>query len=192
MGVTEMAIPRRSRRRSRLLVSVMTCLAVTAALFAASTVGPTTKAFAAPLITICLTESSSYCVDVKSNDNTSGEEVWIWSHGGDDHWYEIPLGCPSQYECIPACSVSDCLIFQDAENTSLCLAASQTEGADLISCQLAEGGTARAAWVQVGTHLVNVFWGPNQLMVEGPLYNGDPLLVQPYGAQGGWYQWTGP
>jgi hypothetical protein len=176
---------------SRLRFAVISVLVLAGAFLVAVTAGPVTSASAAPEITICLTESSAYCVDVKSNDNVSGEEVWIWSNGADDHWYEVPVPSGSLTDL---CAPSSCVEFEDVENPGLCVGANASGGIDLTNCGIADGqgGSALAAWIEEGDHLQNFFWADRQLMTFGPLYSGDPLYVNQYPASGGWYQWTGP
>jgi hypothetical protein len=146
-----------------------------------------------PLVTICLTESSSYCVDVKSNDNKSTEPVWVWDNGADDQWYVWGEGCVGD-QCDSACpeGVSSCYEFEDAENPSLCWAIGPNEEGQLLGCETAYGGTGEATFYQIGDHFKNVGWllDGDEVTVQGPLYNGDIITVAPYGESGDWYQWS--
>jgi hypothetical protein len=183
------------RRRKRLL-TIITGLLIVCGTFAGVSLGTVKPASAAPEITICLTSAPQFCADVQNGDNTSGSAaIWLYrpqDGASDYHWLEVPVGC-SLNGCINACAVANCIAFEDAQAPTLCLAASQSQGADLISCHLVEGGTARALWIQNGTHLRNVFWGED-LTVTGPLFDKRYLYEAPTVASGGneWQQWNGP
>lgn len=148
-----------------------------------------------PLVTICLTESSSYCVDVKSNDNVSGEPVWVWDNGADDQWYVWGESCVGiAGACYTACpvGVASCYEFENAENPSLCWAIGPNEEGQLRACETGNGGAGEATFYQIGDHFRNVGWllDGDQVAVHGPLYNGDIIGVAPYGESGDWYQWS--
>src|ERR1700733_763707 len=79
-----------------------------------------------PEITICLTNSSGWCVNVENNDNVSGEPVWLWSSkGGDEHWDYTTEICPTGGggSGVCTCPGVQCIEFEDAQDTGLCLAA---------------------------------------------------------------------
>ena len=101
------------------------------------------------------------------------------------------VGC--RVACIPVCALTTCLAFADQQNPNLCLAASQTQGTELIACHVAEGGTARALWTPVGNQLRNVFWVGLVLTVNGPLQDKRYLYVAHSVPSGSnvWQQWTG-
>jgi hypothetical protein len=147
-----------------------------------TTLSRATPASAAPEITICLKYASSYCADVKNSYDVSGQTIWLYqpSAGAKDyHWYEYVVDCGLSNYCYE---------FVDVQNTSLCLGASSDQRAVLTSC-----GIQRSEWVVTGTtHLRNFFWAED-LTVQGPLYNGDPLFVYPKqpGGTNLWQQWTG-
>jgi hypothetical protein len=157
------------------------------------------SAFALPEITICLTNSSSYCADVKDGVNNSGQPIWLYQPraGASDYkWFEAQVPCTSSY-CL--CDGVGCVEFEDAQNTNLCLGVSSNlTGISLIGCELTQGGTARAAWISsVNSHyLVNLFLGApsGYLAVNAPLFNGRYLYPSGYVAPGGsvWEQWSGP
>ena len=144
-----------------------------------------------PVVNICLTESRSYCADVKSNDNVAGETVWIWADGADDRWYESQVIC-EDYSC--PCPDVSCFMFQNAENTSVCLGANPGTGyAELMGCYDITDFSTFAMWYEIGDHLENSGHANGyELTVQGPLYSGDPMLIFPYGYSGFWYQWSGP
>jgi hypothetical protein len=183
-------------RRRRPLLMLITGLLVTCGLFAGVSLGTAKPASAAPEITICLTNAPQFCADVQNGDNASGTPIWLYrpQDGATDyHWLEVPVPCGLS-GCIPACTVANCISFEDAQDPGLCLAASQSQGAELISCEIPIGGTARALWIQNGTHLRNVFWNAEDLTVSGPLYDKRYLYEALTTGSGGneWQQWTGP
>jgi hypothetical protein len=183
-----MKLFRKRPSRARLLALAASVVFGVGALTAAGVV-EVPAANALPVVTICLKYSPSYCADVKSNHNASGETVWIWSHGGDDLWYEVPSPC-GDFGC--SCPDTSCVEFEDVANPSLCISATPTGNATLQGCQLADGGTLGASWIQIGDGLRNAFWTNQYLTVEGPLYNGDPMFVQYLGQANCWYSWIGP
>lgn len=178
---------------SLVLAPLLACGVLTATLVA----GPASPASAASKITICLKNSTSFCVDVKDSNDVAGQPVWLYSASGakDYHWLEVPIPCADP-GCIPNCVVANaCVAFEDAQNTSLCLAAAPNQGMDLISCGLGinQGGTPRAAWLYQGTNLRNIFFSTDYLTVFGPLANKNPLYVAALnGASGEWQKWIGP
>jgi hypothetical protein len=181
------------RKRSgsaRLLTLAASLVFGVGALTAAGVVKvPAANATTLPVVTICLKDAPSYCADVKSNNNAVNETVWIWSHGGDDLWYEVATPC-GDGGC--ACPDTDCIEFEDVANPALCISATPSENATLQNCQLAAGGSLGASWVHLGDGLRNAFWTNQYLSVEGPLYNGDPMFVAYLGQPNLWYSWIGP
>jgi hypothetical protein len=172
---------RRHLSLRKFLVPTSGLLLVASFLTIGATLSTASPASASPEVTICLKYASSYCADVKNSYDVSGQTIWLYqpSAGAKDyHWYEVPYG---------SCGISYCYMFKDVQNTSLCLGASSNAYAVLTSC-----GIERAAWIKNGTHLRNFFWAED-LSVEGPLYNGDPLFVSPTvpGGTNTWQQWTG-
>ena len=186
-------------RRCRTLIPPAASLLLAMAAFVGVGVVTAGPASAAPEITICLTNASSFCADVKDSDNVSGQPVWLWQpkQGANDyHWYEVPVPCD---DLTCACFGQTCVEFEDAQNTNLCLGVSSNlRGISLIGCELTgvNGGTARAAWIQEGHYLVNFFLGAHSgyLAVNGPLFNGRYLYPSQSIAPGGsvWEQWSGP
>jgi len=174
------------------LAPVLTCGVLTASLVA----GPASPASALPKITICLTNSPSFCVDVKDSRDVNGQPVWLYSASGakDDHWLEAQVTCLGPAGCDPKCVITSCIAFEDAQNPSLCLAASASQGIELIPCHPGEGGTPRANWTYDDTTLLrNIFWTNTALTVFGPLANKNPLYAAAInGPSGEWKKWTGP
>jgi hypothetical protein len=68
---------------------------------------------APPNVTICIAHTS-YCADVKDSQDVAGQPVWLYatSEANDYHWLKI----------TESCTFGTCYEFQDAQNTSLCLA----------------------------------------------------------------------
>jgi hypothetical protein len=170
------------------------CLILTVAVLSTGVaLGTASPASAAPEITICLKNSPSFCVDVKDSRDVSGQPVWLYSRSSanDYHWFEVPVPCGSM-SCLPGCDNTSCIAFEDVQKPSLCLAASASEGVDLIPCQLPFGGTARAAWINSpATKIRNYFWIGANLGVNGPLANKNALFVTPSSGGPIWNQWTG-
>jgi hypothetical protein len=191
----------RKLRHMHVIVRLALAALVTGGLMTAGVIGVTaaraSAAPAPPKTTICLKNSKSWCVDVKDSKDVSGQPAWLYSSSGakDDHWIEVPVPCNGTGGCLPNCDIGVCVAFEDAQNTSLCLAATASQGIGLLGCGLANGGTARAAWFVDGngTELKNDFWASGgYLTVFGPLANRNALGVTVLGiASGAWQKWTG-
>jgi hypothetical protein len=182
-------------RRRHPLLMLVTVVLVACGMFAGVGLGTAKPAFAAPEITICLTNAPQFCADVQNGSNTSGTPIWLYrpQDGASDYqWLEVPVSC-GIIQCVEACAVANCIAFEDAQSPGLCLAESPSQGTELISCQISEGGTQRALWIQNGTHLRNVYSGYD-LTVTGPLYDKRYLYEAPTVGSGGneWQQWSGP
>jgi len=178
-------------RLVRIVASILLVGGVTSG--AIATAGP---ALAQPQITLCLTNARQYCADVKDSTNRVGEPIWLYTQAAgahDFHWIEVESGgfgvCPDDAVCysfeVPA----------TADGSPLCLGAGNVNGeldAELVYCRFSQGGSGPALWIEDGNWLRNVAYGPEQLSVWGPLYNGD-LLYLTYGPPGGalWQQWSG-
>lgn len=186
-------------RRFRAVIPLVASLLVVGGVFVGVSVATAGPASALPEIKICLTNSSSFCADVKDSVNKSGEPIWLYqpSNGAHDYqWLEASVPC-NDLTCL--CD-QGCVEFEDAQNPNLCLGLSSTSYyMELIGCELTgvNGGTARAAWIRDGHYLVNRFLGAangGYLAVPGPLYNGDLLGAAYYSGPGGplWEQWSGP
>lgn len=182
-------------RRIRVIPLVISLLAV--CVFAGVSLATAGPASAAPVVTVCLTNAPGYCADVKDSKNVSGQPVWLYraSDGAKDyHWIEVVPPC-SDLDCL--CPMTNCIMFEDAQNPGLCMGlSSNLYGVSLMNCHLADGtgGTARAAWVQLGNNLENFFLATqHDLSVNGPLYSGRYLYVAPHVSPGGnvWQQWSG-
>lgn len=179
-----------------ILATLITGLVMTAG----AVTGTAAPASAATQITICLKNSKSFCADVKNSNDVSGQPVWLYSSSGanDYHWVEVPIPCGTSGDCIAGCDSVPCFAFEDAQKPSLCLAASASQGMELINCGLGPGleGTPRAAWIKDGTdksELKNAFWVSGGFLTTfGPLANKNPLDVTVQGgASGEWQKWTG-
>jgi hypothetical protein len=133
-------------------------------------------------VTLCLTNSRSYCADVKNDSNVSGQTVWLYksSQAKDYHWIEYsetcPLGTPGGMSCVG---------FADAAHSSLCMGMNASKNVVLMSCSAME-----AAWaLNSNNHLRNATWGPAGLLTVGSNSNGQKL----FGAYAGtaWQKWSG-
>jgi hypothetical protein len=133
-------------------------------------------------VTLCLTNSRSYCADVKNDSNVSGQTVWLYksSQAKDYHWIEYsetcPLGTPGGMSCVG---------FADAARSSLCMGMNSSKNVVLMSCNAME-----AAWaLNSANHLRNATWGPAGLLTVGSNANGQKL----FGAYAGtaWQKWSG-
>jgi hypothetical protein len=188
-------LKRRPRSVRALLALVFAPALICGLLTASLVVGPASPASALPKITICLKNSTSYCLDVKDSKDVSGQPVWLYSASGskDDHWLEAQVTCLGPMGCNSACQFTYCVAFEDAQDPSLCLAASASRGMELIPCTPGEGGTDRANWTYDDTTTIhNIFWGQN-VTVFSPLAITNPVYVAyPGEASGEWQKWTGP
>jgi hypothetical protein len=90
-----------------------------------STAAPAAHSAASSGTTICAHTHPAYCADVRGNINKAGTKIWLYPHGADDHWIVVlnPQGC--SVITIP------CYFIKDAQNTSLCMAATGTGGAPI-------------------------------------------------------------
>lgn len=171
----------RKRLALRALVPLVSSIVLAGGVTAGLIPGTASPASAITSITICLKNSTSFCADVKNSNDVSGQPIWLYKNtqANDYHWHEA-----THSDCYNG--LSACLIFQDLQNTNLCLGASDTAHAVLLPC-----GYSRSQWIANGTHLHNLFWS-RDLTVAGPLANGNLLFVYPSsGCSGCWQQWTG-
>lgn len=133
-------------------------------------------------VTICLTNSSSFCADVKNDSNTSGQTVWLYSSSKAKsyHWERYAVQCPLQ---LPGSL--NCLAFQDDQTTNLCMGDNGAKNIVLMSCSAAE-----AAWVlNANNHLRNASWGPQGDLTVASNKSTEPLYSTYPGS--GWQQWNG-
>jgi hypothetical protein len=117
-------------------------------------VGSASAAVTAPATptprTVCLTNASTQCADVKDSNDTAGTRVWLYdkSQANDDKWIEV---------ANPSCFIgAGCIYFEDAQNTSLCMSATGTGGAyvELENCE------DRGSWYNEGSNILgNGFYG---------------------------------
>jgi hypothetical protein len=191
-------LKRKSRSMRALLTLVLAPAIIGGVLTAGLVAGPASPAMASTKVTICLKSSKSFCADVKDSKDVSGQPVWLYSASGskDDHWIEVPPGCLVNNTCDPRCQITECVAFEDAQNTSLCLAASPSNGIELMSCgNLSNGGILRALWLyDSSSEMRNVFTGSlGGLTAFSPLAAGNSLFNAAIGqASGEWQKWTGP
>ena len=75
--------------------------------------------------TICAHTNTAYCADVVGNSNTIGAKIWLYPHGADDHWNIVlsPQGCV--WDSL------GCFWIEDAQDPSLCMSATGTDGAPI-------------------------------------------------------------
>lgn len=143
-----------------------------------------------PPFTIHLTNASSYCIDVKNDNNQAGAAVWLYkcSQAKSDHWNEFEYECPGQ-EGQP-----QCFVLVDAANTNLCFGLTDNRTADLQNCgNHGDLPSNYAVWNAVANHgLRDTGWG-----VEGDLWSPTATSKATlYGEDrtaggGGWWEWSG-
>jgi hypothetical protein len=135
-----------------------------------------------------LLNASSFCVDVKSGNDVSGQTVWLTTcaSGNSEHWIveQVPANMAL---ASPLCDGNtSCIWFEDAQNRALCLSLGSTENARLARCD-----TFESWWVVNGGNrrlLRNIFWiGKDMAAVsasnESAIAGGSPDNT--------WDQWTG-
>ena len=134
-------------------------------------------ASAATGVTVCLTNAPSQCADVKDSADTSGTRIWLYSRSdaNDYHWIEVSTGCVAG---------SSCFYLEDAQNTSLCLSATGTNGAQI---QLRNCNETGAWYDEGGNELGNGFYGAAATLIT----NGSASKDYLFGSRtGNWHQWT--
>jgi hypothetical protein len=172
-----------SLRSLRTFTSLLTSLVLaTGVLTAGLLLATASSASAAPKapavqVTLCLTNSSSYCADVKDSDNVSGQPIWLYQSGNDDHWIMI-----SGVTCTAG---SNCFKFEDAQNTSLCLSTTVGRAIELGTCG------DRGSWYSEGGNLLGngAYAASYTLMVQSPA-NKNLLTALPANTSGYWQQWS--
>ena len=99
-------LSRKPRSMRTVLTLVLAPLLACGVLTATLVAGPASPASAASKITICLKNSTSFCVDVKDSNDVAGQPVWLYSASGakDYHWLEVPIPCT-----LPGC-ISNCVV----------------------------------------------------------------------------------
>jgi hypothetical protein len=140
--------------------------------------GTAAPASAAVQVTVCLTNASTQCADVRDSSNTVGTRIWLYAKSGakDDKWIEAPdAGC--------AVAVA-CFYLEDAQNTSLCLATTGTGGAEIKLERCNDSG----AWYNEGSNkLGNGFYGANATLITNGSATKDYLYAN---RTGNWHQWS--
>ena len=127
-------------------------------------------------VKVCLENAETQCADVKDSSNTANTRVWLYHNGNDDKWLKV-----LDTECIGA-GLEDCYFLEDAENTSLCLSATGSFGADIELRNCSDTG----AWFAHGDELGNGDYGANGNLVA----NGDASKDYLYANRtGNWSKW---
>lgn len=141
--------------------------------------GTAAPASAAVQVTVCLTNASTQCADVRDSSDTAGTRVWLYAKSGakDDKWIEV-----SDANC--AVGLTSCFYLEDAQNTSLCLAATGTGGAEI---QLVRCNDTGAWYNEGGNVLGNGFYGANANLIANGSATKDYLFAK---RTGNWHQWT--
>ena len=142
-------------------------------------------AFASPDITISLTNAPSYCVNRDGGSNARGATVFLYAcSGGNDHWYEADAYYGINQAAPPACSVDQCVVFEDYWDTNQCFGLGPNDTGTLGSCT-----NLLQFWIYEPGHILrNVFL--SQDLVTGNDANRSQLTSDPNPID--WHQWTGP
>lgn len=129
-------------------------------------------------VTVCLKNASTQCADVMDSHNTSGTRIWLYpkSRAKDYHW---------DYVSNPNCTAGVvCFYLKDAQATSLCLAATGTNGARV---ELRKCGDNGSWYNEGGNELGNGFYGANATLITNSDKTGYFLYAN---RTGNWRQWT--
>ncbi len=137
-------------------------------------------------VTIHLTNSTSFCADVKNSVDVAGQPIWLFkcASANDYHWVQ---------QSVPTCGVGTCWSFKDAQNTSLCLG--EAAGGSSVNAVLVGCGATRSVWyIGCGAHkLCNLSTGAaSALTVRGPLANRNQIFTfSSRGCTSCWQAWSG-
>lgn len=114
---------------------------------------------------------------MKDSVDTSGTRIWLYSRSGanDYHWIQVFTSCVAG---------SSCFYLEDAQNPSLCLAAT---GADGAQPQLRSCNQAGAWYNEGGNELGNGFYGAAATLITNGSASKDYLFGN---RTGNWHQWT--
>ncbi|HEY1616562.1 MAG TPA: hypothetical protein VGG25_03040 [Streptosporangiaceae bacterium] len=141
----------------------------------------TANAAASPAIstiTVCLTNASTQCADVKDDSNTAGTRIWLYdkSDANSYKWVEASdSGCDAGVACF---------YLEDAQNTNLCLTATGTDGAEVKLENCNDAGS----WYNEGANeLGNGAYGANATLITNGSANEDYLYAS---RTGNWHQWN--
>jgi hypothetical protein len=150
----------RTRVRGLAILAVLTFLAVLVPAGAASA-SAAAPAGDTPIVTIFLTNSSSFCVDLRGNDNNAGAiaELYPCKSSKSDHWLDVAgLQCGDGGANI-------CTEFIDSKHTSECLSMNSARNVVLQNCGLnGNNDPDESEWIlDTGTEdgWRNFQWGPN-------------------------------
>ncbi|HEY3869436.1 MAG TPA: hypothetical protein VGM10_13835 [Actinocrinis sp.] len=131
--------------------------------------------------TICAHTNTAYCVDVVGNNNSAGAKLWLYPNGADDKWNIVlsPQGC--QWDAL------SCYWIEDAQNTSLCMSATGTNGApiELEKCNDVGG------WYDEGDYMLgNGAFGSAGNLDAQAIGTHDYLYALNWGSGGKYNQFT--
>lgn len=143
-------------------------------LTAGVTLGTASPAFAS--VTVCLTNASTQCADVKDSSNTAGTRIWLYHSGNDDHWLVVQSQCD---EIGLAC-----FFIEDAVKPGLCMAATAGMGGEVKLEKCNDSG----AWYNEGGNVLgNGFFGANGNLIANGSASKDFLYAN---RTGNWRQWN--
>jgi hypothetical protein len=187
-----------SRRRRSLLAVLAATIAVLATITGYA--GPASASPSGgiqpdtPVVTVHLTNASTYCADVKNDNNHAGAAVWLYkcSQSQSYHWYELATECPGEL------GQPQCFVLVDKANDTLCLGlgfhAADARKAGLQNC--GDGGdqpSGFAIWNAVAKNgLRNTGWGTEGDLVTATATSSAAIFGADRAAGGGgWWQWSG-
>jgi hypothetical protein len=183
----------RSLRHGRRVATIFAASVAAAAMVVVALPGNASAAVSrvrsdTPVVVIHLTNASSYCADVKNDNNTDGATVWLYkcSQSNMDQWLElggIECGTGGEYICDE---------FIDAKNYNVCLGLNAARYAVLVNCgPNGAGDPADGLWIpNSDNNLRNFEWG-----TLGDLAAANATATSRlYGenlSEGGWHEWSG-
>jgi hypothetical protein len=93
--------------------------------------------------TICAHTNTAYCVDIQGA-NAVGTKIWLYPNGANDHWDIVaaPQGC--QFDSL------GCYWFEDAQDTSLCMSTTGSDGAPIELEKCGDTG----GWYNEGSYIL--------------------------------------
>jgi hypothetical protein len=133
-------------------------------------------------VTLCLTNSSAFCADVKDSSDVSGQQIWLYNKASanDYHWIEFSQTCPGGTP-----GGASCFGFADAQNSNLCMGMNASKNVILVPCS-----STQSSWaLNSDNHLRSAIWGPAGLLTVAKNANKYKL----FGAYEGtaWQKWSG-
>jgi hypothetical protein len=143
-----------------------------------------------PVVKIYLTFAPRYCADVKDDNNSAGELVWLYkcSQSKSDEWQEY------QQECIGQEGQPQCFDFVDVRNDQLCLGLDNHRVAVLQKCGYGgDNAPYSSIWGPTAKNgLRNNKWGTEGNLWTPRASNTSKLYGEDEDAGGpGWWQWSG-